>query len=136
MKKFTNFFFHLQRKNQTIKPSLPCFEFINIKSFTEAYRESVGSLMNILVDKGRNLSAGNFSKELVFAFNAPPIHILSESFIPEVVDTLVGDKQMLFFRKGDSTNQAKMKLKSLSASLGNYRQKDNNNSHLPLCFFH
>ena len=91
--------------------------------------------MNILVDKGRNLSAGNFSKELVFAFNAPPIHILSESFIPEVVDTLVGDKQMLFFRKGDSTNQAKMKLKSLSASLGNYRQKANNNSHLPLCFF-
>ena len=118
-----------------IKPFISLFEFINIKSYTEAFCESVGSLMNILVSKGRNLTAGNFSKELVFAFNAPPIHILSESFIPEVADTLVSNKQMVFFRKGDTDKAYQLKFKSLSSSLGNYREKVNVNSHLPVCFF-
>ena len=47
------------------------FELVNIKSYSEAYCESVGSMMNICVHKGRNLSAGNFPRELIFAFNSP-----------------------------------------------------------------
>ena len=45
--------------------------------------------MNILVKKGRNLSAAHFSRELIFAFNAPAIHVLSQSVIPEIAKDLV-----------------------------------------------
>ena len=122
-----------------MKPFMRMFEFVNIKSYSEAYCESVGSLMNILVDKGRNLSAGNFSKELIFAFNAPSIHILSEKFIPEVAKTLVDDKQISYFRGCESSTYNsyfnKLKFSNLSSSLGNYRMKVDSNGHLPLKFF-
>ena len=51
------------------------FELVNIKSYSEAYCESVGCMMNICVHKGRNLSAGNFSRELIFAFNSPSLRV-------------------------------------------------------------
>ena len=82
-----------------IKPFLSLFEFINIKSFSEAHCESVGSLMNLLVKKGRNLSAAHFSRELIFAFNAPPVHVLSESVIPDIVQHLIEKEKKYFFRK-------------------------------------
>ena len=54
--------------------------------------------MNVLVNEGRNLSAANFSRELIFAFNAPAIHILSQSIIPEIANHLV-EKENNFFQK-------------------------------------
>ena len=59
-------FFKTMCSDSVTTPFMTLFEFINIKSSSEAYCESVGSLMNILVNKGRNLAAGNFSKELIF----------------------------------------------------------------------
>ena len=58
--------------------------------------------MNILVKKGRNLSAAHFSRELIFAFNAPAIHVLSQSVIPEIAKDLVEKEQKYFKRKLDT----------------------------------
>ena len=74
------------------------FELVDVKSYSEAYCESVGSMMNICVHKGRNLSAGNISRELIFAFNSPSLHVLSSKFIPEIVEIPINEKKMKFFR--------------------------------------
>ena len=136
---FCDVSFEQANESVLMKPFMKMFEFINIKSYSEAYCESVGSLMNILVDKGRNLAAGNFSKELMFAFNAPSIHILSKKFIPEVAKTLVDEKKIIYFRSYDSStyksNFNKLKFTCLSSSLGNFRMKVDSNGHLPLSFF-
>ena len=64
--------YHLFSKKQAEHTTfMKLFEFINIKSFSEAYCESVGSMMNMIVDKGRNLADGNFSRELIFALDSP-----------------------------------------------------------------
>ena len=127
----------INEESHPIKPFLDLFELINVKSFSEAYCESVGSLMNILVKKGRNLSAAHFSRELIFAFNAPAIHVLSQSVIPEIAKDLVEKEQKYFFRKLDTSvyQKHKLKFKELSTSLGNLRAKTNTTSHLPVIFF-
>ena len=130
-------FFQSHCQNEKITYFINFFEFLNIKSYSEAYRESVGSLMNILVNKGRNLSAGNFSKELIFAFNAPSIHVLSKEFISEIAEDIVNNKRKEFFRKIDSSEyrQNRLKFDSLSAALGNLRAKSDESAHLPISFF-
>ena len=115
---------------------LSLFEFVNIKSYSEAYCESVGSLMNILVNKGRNLAPGNFSRELIIAFNSPPLHILSQHFIPEVAECLIKERAKDFCRTLDFSQKSYMlKFRILSASLGNFRDNAEKNTHLPLSFF-
>ena len=134
---YQNFFEWSKNEDDcVIQPFISLFELINIKSFSEAYCESVGSLMNLLVKKGRNLSAAHFSRELIFTFNAPPVHVLSESVIPDIVQNLIEKEKKYFFRKLDtSLRKDKLKFKELSSSLGNFRESSNTNSHLPVTFF-
>ena len=76
------------------------FETIQIKSFSEAVCESIGSVMKIAKGKGRNCDPVNFSKEMILSYNLPPLHILSQGFIPEIVKELSTQKE--YFRRGDS----------------------------------
>ena len=92
------------------------FEFINIKSYSEAYCESVGSLMNIMVNKGRVLAAGNFSRELIFAFNSPPIHILSQSFIREIAEYIINEQGKV---PGNEKIQMQIKISKIAIFLWN-----------------
>lgn len=126
-----------ERFYQTIpKPDvfLDLFEVINIKSYSEAYCESVGSLMNILVNKGCNLHPVNFSKELQIAFNSPPFHIMKQSIIPYVVDKLLSEGKE-FKRKLDGSNRKSKLSYPISASLGNFRKKEEEDAHVPIAFF-
>ena len=113
------------------------FEHVNIKSYTEVYCESVGSLMKILVNKGRNLTSSFFSRELIIAFNAPPLHILKKKIIPQIRDEFM--KEMTFVRKMDnarlSRQYSKLKFADLSATLGQLRKNQENQSHVPVDFF-
>ena len=115
------------------KPFFEMFEFINIKSYSEAYCESVGSLMNICVNKGRNLAPANFSKEIIIAFNAPPLHIMKQKIIPEVVQEWRKDGKQLR-RKLEKGQKSKLTFVT-SAAIGNYRKRDEANSHVPTSFF-
>jgi len=112
------------------------FEKIQIKSFSEAIAESIGSIMKISTGKNRNLEPINFSKEIYLCFNLPPLHVLKKSFIPEVVGELRKNKR--FFRetaKGAASYLAKLKYKDASSSLGNFRTKEELKCRLPLEFF-
>jgi hypothetical protein len=110
------------------------FEFINIKSYSEAYCESVGSLMNICVDKGRNMAPANFSKELILAFNSPPLHIMRKMLIPQVIADLQKEVPM-FSRKLEKSRKASMLNFTTSASIGNFRKRAEQASHVPPGFF-
>lgn len=60
------------------------FENINIRTSTEAVCETVGSIMNMQLSKGRNLRPTNLDKEVFCRFNLPPFHTLKKSFIPAI----------------------------------------------------
>ena len=109
------------------------FETIQIKSFSEAVCESIGSVMKIAKGKGRNCDPVNFSKEMILSYNLPPLHILSQGFIPKIVKELSTQKE--YFRRGDSKypsvrNQFKSSM--LSASLHNFQKEEEMKSKLPI----
>lgn len=110
------------------------FEFTMIKSYSEAYCETVGSLMNNLINKNRNLFPANFSHELICSFNSPPLHILKQKIIPEIAAELVRQGKE-FRRKLDDTNKASMLAFTTSASIGNYRKQREEDSHIPVKIF-
>ena len=59
--------------------------------------------------------------------------------LPEIVEMLLDDEKLGFFRKLDGTVPsllAKLKYENVSASLGNYRQKREENSKLPVEIFY
>ena len=126
--------FHNQNNSDENAPFFQLFEFINIKSYSEAYCESVGSLMNICVDKDRNLAPANFSKEIFIAFNSPPLHIANKNLISSVATEWTKDEKR-FKRKLDNTSQSSMLQFAVSAAIGNARKKAEENAHLPANFF-
>ena len=72
------------------------FEFVMVKSYLEAICESIGSIMNMACGSGRVLYPENYAKEIFLRFNLPPMHILNEKFIPELMNTELVRKR--FFR--------------------------------------
>ena len=110
------------------------FEKVNIKSYSEAYCESVGSSMNIITGKNRVMNDANFSRELFLKFNSPPPHVLMKKIIPKIVDELC--QELRYSRSGDKTRHANfLKFRDLSASIGNYRDKVESSAHIPFKYF-
>ena len=109
------------------------FENVMIRSYSEAMAESVVSIMGIGISRGRNTHPTNLEKEVKLRFNLPPLHILVEKFIPE----LVSESQSEYFRKGDGkkSQMRKFKFVTTSASVGNFRSLQTTKSHLPIDFF-
>ena len=109
-----------------------------IRTCSEAVAESVGSIMGIAMKRGRNTHPVNFEKEIKLRFNLPPLHILNNKFIPELVDEMIDIKKKEYFRKGDSVSviNKKYKYKSTSSAIGNFRQliESTSSSHLPMEF--
>ena len=60
------------------------YEYVNIRTYSEAICETIGSMMAISLSNGRNLSPFNLEKEICLKFNLPPLHILNETFVPEI----------------------------------------------------
>ena len=114
------------------KSFIVLFQFVQVKSYSEAICETVGSLMKIHGGRGRNLHPTHFSKELCLKFNLPPVHIMKHKFIPEIAKKLVDVEKKEYFTK---TDQNKLKFSSLSATIGNFRNKEEETSHLPLNMF-
>ena len=75
-------FFSEKGQTQLTKSFIVLFQFVQVKSYSEAICETVGSLMKIHGGRGRNLHPINFSKELCLKFNLPPLHIMKLKFIP------------------------------------------------------
>ena len=117
-------FWDAHHKEVELSMFIEFFEFVMVKSYSEAICESIGSMMNMACGSGRVLYPDNYAKEIFLRFNLPPMHILYEKFIPELVNNELVRKR--FFRKGDLTErqQRKLKYSSTSATIGNFRVKE------------
>ena len=102
------------------------FEFVQGKTFSEAICESIGTIMNMACGTGRNLHPSNFAKEIFIRFNCPPMDVLMDKFIPEIVEEELGAKKKQFIRKADANPDQlrKLRFQSTSSSIGNFRKKE------------
>jgi len=65
--------------------------------------------MNVATALGRNCHPANFNKEMFLRFKLPPMHVLNEEFIPELVKNEIDHKRD-FIRKADSDSRQLRKL--------------------------
>ena len=113
------------------------FEWLQLKSFSEAYAETVGSIMVISTGKGKQVQRQNLGKNICLNFNLPPMHILNQEFVPEIAEEVVKTKVLRFFRKLEVMRPSLIKKllnENLSASLHNFR-KDKEKMRLPVQLF-
>ena len=103
------------------------FEFIEIRSMSEAMAETVGSIMNINHGTGRQLQPVNFSTEICLRFNLGPLHTLTG-----LVKDIVKQHGKNFFRKIPPKN---LNLVSSSAAKTTYRSKEEEKSHVPFVIY-
>ena len=80
-----------------MKPFVKAFEYLQIKSYSEAIAETVGSVMVMAKAKSRNCEPVNFAKEIFCRFNLPPLHICRRKMIPTIAEDLLTHLQ--FHRK-------------------------------------
>ena len=102
------------------------FEFVQGKSFSEAMCESIGSIMNMATSSGRTLHPTNFAKEIFLRFNLPPLHTAMTNIVPDTLSHELFVKKKELIRRADSDPRQlrKLNFSSVSASLGNFRQKE------------
>ena len=126
-------FWEIGSENEEFLNFIELFEHIMIKSYSEAIAECVGSLMNLQIGSGRNLHPVNLNKELFLRFNLGPLHVIKVNLIPQVVKEKVDNERKEFFTK--TTQKSLLKYDCLSASVGNFRKKEEESSHLPVSIF-
>ena len=110
-------------------------ENIMIRSYSEALAETVGSIMLLAYNRGRNVHPVNFNKEICIRYNLSPFPILMENFLPEIIHDISNVKD--FFRKGDHNNRyvRNYKYSHCSASFGNRKSKNLEKCHVPPSFY-
>ena len=98
-------------------PFKELYEFVNVRTYTEAICETIGSMMAIAVSNGRNLQPFNLDKEVFIKFNLPPLHNLGE-FTTGVAKKWREGGNLEFYRKCKPKEAiSNLKLKELSSSL-------------------
>ena len=86
--------------------------------------------MNIHGGRGRHLQPTNFNKEIFLNLNLPPLHILMQSFIPDIAKELVAQHKKEFYVR--HVTPGSLKFDALSAAIDNFRIKKEENVHLPV----
>ena len=89
--------------------------------------------MKIHSGKGRNLLPFNFSKESYLNFNMPPLHIMKIKLIKKIAEHLVEKEKKEYTRKTFQTS--KFKFQNVSATVGNFRNAEEEKCHIPLSVF-
>ena len=82
--------------------------------------------MNMATISGRNLFPDNFTREVFPHFNLPPLHLVMEKFIPEMVleEMKMKNKEYIHRGQGILRQTRKFKYAELSSSIGNFRSKE------------
>ena len=106
------------------------YQFINTKTFSEAVAETVGSIMKMHTGRCRNLHETNFDKEIFIEYNSPPLHIVKESLLKEIVQEKIENGKEYV-----SKNPQRLTYVDLGATVGSFRKNAENSSHLPCSFF-
>ena len=82
--------------------------------------------MNMATASGKNLFPDSFAREVFSHFNLPPLYLLMEKFIPEMVLEEIKKKNKEYIRRGHGVLEQTRKFKypELSSSIGNFRSKE------------
>ena len=126
-------FWSRYHSNDMYEDFIQLFQHIQIKSYSEAICETVGSVMNIHHGRGRNVHPVNFNKEIYLQVNLPPLHIMKKKLIPEVVKHKLDNERKEFLSK--TMRKSKLKFGNLSSTVGNFRVQEEEASHLPVSLF-
>jgi hypothetical protein len=128
-------FFRLYSKLEITSAFIDLYEHINIRSYSEAVCETIGSIMGISIANGRNLMPVYLHKEVFIRYNLPPFHVLKEKFIPSVarIWRMRSASGKEFFRKHPKTSG--LKIDELSHSIEAFRKKEIEKSHFPVSLF-
>ena len=105
------------------------YEFVNIRTYSEAICETIGSMM-ASVSNGRKLQPTYLGKEVFLRFNLPPMHHL-EKFPSELAIQWRFNKTSMF-RKGKK--RSGLKLNEISSTIENYRKRKEEKSYTPVDF--
>ena len=100
------------------------FQFVQIRSMSEAICETVGSIMNIQCGSGRHLQPVNFSAEICLRFNLGPLHLL-DGLVASVITRY--DRE--FIRR--QLPRKYSKYTEMSSSVKNYRERLLEKCHVP-----
>ena len=109
VEKIWKVYFEKYKDDDKSEMFIKIFQHVQLKTYSEAIAETVGSVMTLAQARFRNLEAVNFAKEIFMRFNLPPPHILKVSFIPSAVQKLSVEKEFHM---------------STSASVGNFRVRE------------
>ena len=82
--------------------------------------------MSTATTSGRNLFADNFVRDVFHRFNLPLLHLLMESFIPEMFLEDVKKKNKEYISRGEGIlrQTRKFKYAELFSSINNFRSKE------------
>ena len=106
------------------------FLHIQIKSYSEALCETVGSIMKMDPGRGRNIHPVNFNMEIYLRLN---LHPLQEGIIDfRSRETQVSGRKEVI---SQTARKDKLKFGQFSYSVGNIRDKEDASSHLPVDSF-
>lgn len=100
------------------------FEYVEVRSYSEAICESLGSLMGNTCSDGRNLDPCYLNEELFVRINGPREHQAGE-LIREIAE---------FKRANGSEYRCKtnrLKFQELGSAVGNWRKEQEKKSHIP-----
>lgn len=114
----------VKKYKNTFENCIDLFEDLHIRTMSEAMAETVGSMMNTAISRGRNPHPLNLSIELCLRFNLPPLHCLNN-----LIDEIYEQRKVEYIRRLDSKRPDKLISSACSAAIYNFRE--NQSSHLP-----
>ena len=76
---------YVEKHGNSFTEFVDLYEDINIRTMSEAMAETVGSIMNAAISRGRNPHPFNLSIEICLRFNLPPLHNMGD-LIEEILD--------------------------------------------------
>ena len=86
-------YFNKYKEDERSALFIAMFQRVQLKTYSEAIAETVGSVMTLAQARFRNLEPVNFAKEIFLRFNLPPLHVLRLAFIPSIVEKLLEYKE-------------------------------------------
>ena len=110
------------------------FECLQVRSSSEAFCETVGSVMNNHIGKGRHLRPVNFNTEICLEVNLGPTY-LSEDLVKEVF--ALHKKSYLYSTDSSNNIVSRYQLKApgIGSALNTYRKRQEYKSRLPVDFW-
>ena len=122
-------------QNSNFDSFMDLFEYLQIKTYSEAFCETVGSIMVRGRSSGRNLHPKYLSNEVYLRINLPPLHVLKLKFIPEIVKSLIEEDKIFYRKCGNDRWKYKLISEEVSATVHNFRKKEDRKSKVPIDFF-